>query len=259
MTRSIFKKKNAILKLGIIAVIVAGLIVLGQHLGITAVINNALQHTLQWIDSLGSWAPAMFIIIYIIATVLLISGLILTLGAGILFGLVKGSILVSIASTLAATVAFLVGRYLARGWIAKRIETQPKFQAIDEAVAKEGWKIVGLTRLSPIFPFVFLNYAFGVTKVSLKDYVIASWIGMMPGTVMYVYIGSLAKDLASLGDPNQSTSSLEWIIRIVGLIATVIVTIYVTQIAKKALDDRIVESAAIESPTQEENGTNSLS
>ncbi|MGH2416496.1 MAG: TVP38/TMEM64 family protein, partial [Microcystaceae cyanobacterium] len=167
-----------------------GLIIAATQFGVTEYINNTLQSILAWIDSLGSWGPVAFVIIYILAAVFLISGAILTLGAGVLFGVVKGSILVSIASTLAATVAFLIGRYLARGWVTKQIESKPKFKAIDAAVAREGWKIVGLTRLSPLFPFVFLNYAFGITQVSLKDYVLASWIGMMPGTVMYVYIGS---------------------------------------------------------------------
>jgi uncharacterized membrane protein YdjX (TVP38/TMEM64 family) len=230
------KKLQAILKLGAVLVSLVLLIIAAQQLGITTYINNTLQTTLQWIDSLGNWGAIIFILIYIIAAIFLISGAVLTLGAGVLFGLVKGSILVSIASTLAATCAFLIGRYLARNWVAKQIENQPKFKAIDAAVSQEGWKIVGLTRLSPVFPFVFLNYAFSITQVSLKDFILASWIGMMPGTIMYVYFGYLAGDLATLGAENQETNSLQLIIRIVGLIATVIVTVYVTKIAKKALD-----------------------
>ncbi|MGK7878298.1 MAG: TVP38/TMEM64 family protein [Xenococcaceae cyanobacterium] len=243
MTQTSNKKLNPILKLGIIVVVVAGLIVAAKYFGVTEYINNVLQNTLQWIESLGAWGPVTFIVIYILAAVFLISGAILTLGAGVLFGVVKGSIFVSIASTLGATAAFLVGRYFARGWVAKQIESQPKFKAIDAAVAEEGWKIVGLTRLSPIFPFVFLNYAFGVTQVSLRDYVLASWIGMMPGTVMYVYIGSLAKDLANLGAGGEQATSLQWAIRIVGFIATVAVTVYVTKVAKKALDSQIEDEA----------------
>ena len=157
------------------------------------------------------------------------------MGAGFIFGVVKGTILVSIASTLGATAAFLIGRYFARIWVAQQIESQPKFKAIDEAVAKNGWKIVGLTRLSPIFPFIFLNYAFSVTQVSLKDYILASWIGMMPGTLLYVYCGSLAKNLASL---NASIEVPIWL-QLLGFIATISVTVYITKIAQKALENQI--------------------
>ncbi|ACK68009.1 SNARE associated Golgi protein [Rippkaea orientalis PCC 8801] len=202
-------------------------------------VNESLQNLLQWIDSLGILGYLVFILVYVIATVFLISGLILTLGAGIIFNVVKGSILVSIASTLGATSAFLIGRYFTRDWVKKQIEKRPQFQAIDEAVAKEGWKIVGLTRLSPLFPFIFLNYAFSVTKVSLRDYIIASWIGMIPGTIMYVYIGSLIGDIASLGIQQREKTSLEWGLYIVGLIATIVVTIYVTKIAKQALNSKV--------------------
>lgn len=224
--------------LAIVAVI-ALIIVIGKKLAVFEFINQGLQSILAWIQNLGPWGAIAFTGIYVVSAVFLISGAVLTLGAGILFGVVKGSIYVSIASTLAATTAFLIGRYLARGWVAKQIESKPKFKAIDAAVAKEGWKIVGLTRLSPIFPFVFLNYAFSLTKVSLRDYVVASWIGMMPATVMYVYIGSLAKNLASLGAGTQQADALQWAIRIIGFIATVAVTLYVTKIAKQALDSQI--------------------
>lgn len=227
---------NSKLKFGILAVLLVGVAIVARQFGLMASLNQVLQSTLQWIANLGTWGIVAFIILYILAAVFLIPGSIITLGAGVLFGVIGGSIIVSIASTLAATVAFLIGRYLARGWVAKQIEDKPKFKAIDAAVAREGWKMVGLTRLSPVFPFVFLNYAFGVTQVSLRDYVLASWIGMMPGTVMYVYIGSLAKYLASLGAGGEQASTIQWAIRIVGFIATVAVTIYVTGVAKKALD-----------------------
>jgi uncharacterized membrane protein YdjX (TVP38/TMEM64 family) len=227
--------KNLMVKLGVIAIMIISLIVATKYLGIDEIIAQNFQNALAWIQGLGYWGAIIFIAIYIIATVLLIPGAILTLGAGFVFGVIKGSILVSIASTLGATAAFLVGRYFARGWVARQIERQPKFKAIDEAVAKDGWKIVGLTRLSPIFPFIFLNYAFAVTQVSLLDYILASWIGMMPGTVMYVYFGSLAQNLASL---SAGVKAPIWL-QLTGFIATVVVTVYVTKIAKKALDSQI--------------------
>ncbi|OZH54688.1 membrane protein [Hydrocoleum sp. CS-953] len=201
--------------------------------------QQLLENALNWIDTLGPWGPITFIIIYILATVLFLPGSLLTLGAGVLFGPLFGSVYVSIGSTIGATCAFLVGRYLARGWVSKQIEGNEQFQAIDKAVADEGWKIVGLTRLSPIFPFNLLNYAFGLTQVSLRDYCLASWIGMMPGTVMYVYLGSLAGSLATLGTETGSRTTGEWVLYGVGLVATVAVTIYVTKIAKTALQNKI--------------------
>lgn len=202
-------------------------------------VQDYLKVALHWIAGLGPWGPAIFIVIYVGACVLFIPGWILTLGAGILFGVVLGSVYVSIGSTAGATCAFLIGRYLARGWVTQRIEGNAKFKAIDEGVAREGWKIVGLTRLSPVFPFNLLNYAFGVTHVSLRDYVLASWIGMMPGTIMYVYIGSLAGDLATLGTGTRTRTPVEWALYAVGLLATVVVTVYVTRIAQRALEQRI--------------------
>ena len=202
-------------------------------------LQELFKQALAWINTIGPWGPIAFILMYVIATVFFLPGSILTLGAGFLFGVVKGSILVSIGSTLGATCAFLVGRYFLRGGVAKKVEGNGKFKAIDGAVGKEGWKIVGLTRLSPIFPFNLLNYAYGLTKVSLRDFFFASWIGMMPGTVMYVYIGSLAGDLASLGSGHRARTPLEWTLYGVGLVATLVVTIYVTRVARKALEKKI--------------------
>ena len=201
-------------------------------------VQDLLKHALEWIRGLGPAGPLVFVGIYALATVLFLPGSILTLGAGVVFGLVKGSVICSISSTLGATCAFLVGRYLARGWVETKIDGNTKFEAIDEAVAREGWKIVGLTRLSPIFPFNLLNYAYGITKVSLRDYFFASWIGMLPGTVMYVYIGALAGDLATLGAGGGPVTTSQWALRVLGLAATVAVTVYVTRIARKALAAR---------------------
>jgi len=216
-----------------------GLIILlaiaAQQFNLSALVQNSLL----WVKSLGIWGAIAFITIYNFATILFIPGSILTLGGGALFGVFWGSIYVFIAATLGATSAFLIGRYLTRDWVAQQIAGNIKFQAIDRAVAQEGLKIVLLTRLSPIFPFNLLNYAFGVTQVSIKDYILGS-IGMIPGTVMYVYLGSLAGDLTALGTTNQHLSSetqiAQWAIRILGLIATIAVTIYITRIAKQSLN-----------------------
>ncbi|MBE9230913.1 TVP38/TMEM64 family protein [Cuspidothrix issatschenkoi LEGE 03284] len=199
-----------------------------------------LQNALHWINGLGTLGGIAFIGIYIIATVAFLPGSILTLGAGVIFGVILGSLYVFIGATLGATAAFLVGRYLARGWVTNKIADNKKFAAIDKAVSKEGLKIVLLTRLSPIFPFNLLNYALGITGVSLQDYFLGS-VGMIPGTIMYVYIGSLAGNLAFIGSEGKPDNMiLHWVIKIIGLIATIVMTIYVTKIAKKALEDDIL-------------------
>ncbi|MEE8349978.1 MAG: TVP38/TMEM64 family protein [Acidobacteriota bacterium] len=203
-------------------------------------VQQLLREALGWISSLGPWGGIFFIGLYALATVLFLPGFLLTLAAGVLFGVVWGSVLVSVGSITGATLAFLMGRYLARDWVAKRIESNEKFEAIDQAVAGEGWKIVGLVRLSPVFPFNLLNYAFGITKVTLKDYFLASWIGMLPATVMYVYVGSLAGDLATLGSEERSRTSGEWALYIIGLGATIILTLYITKIARNALKKKVV-------------------
>ena len=205
-----------------------------------------LRNALQWIQDLGPVGAIAFIILYIIATVAFLPGSILTLGAGVVFGVVLGSIYVFIGATLGATAAFLVGRYLARGWVANKIAGNEKFKAIDEAVGGEGFKIVLLTRLSPVFPFNLLNYAYGLTGVSLKDYFFGS-VGMIPGTIMYVYIGSLAGSLAMVGTEAQPTNpTVQWTIRIIGFIATVAVTVYVTKVAKKALDEKVSDDVVLD-------------
>jgi uncharacterized membrane protein YdjX (TVP38/TMEM64 family) len=198
-------------------------------------LQDLLKAALDWIGKLGPWRPVILVGLYIVATVLFVPGSVLTLGAGALFGIVLGSVYVSISSTLGATAAFLVGRYLARDAIARKIEKNEKFTAIDEAVADEGWKIVLLTRLSPVFPFTLLNYAFGLTRVKLSHYVLASWIGMMPGTVMYVYLGSLV----NVGAGHRHRTTGEWVLYGVGLLATVAATVIVTRAARKTLAQKI--------------------
>jgi uncharacterized membrane protein YdjX (TVP38/TMEM64 family) len=221
----------------LIAVAAAIAILYGAHLvGAGPVVKRALD----WIAGLGALAPLAFVAIYILACVLFLPGSILTIGAGVIFGVMRGSIYVSIAATLGATAAFLVGRYFARDWVARKLEGNAKFKAIDQAVGKEGWKIVILTRLSPVFPFNLLNYAYGLTRVSLRDYVLASWVGMIPGAVLYVYLGSLSGDLAraASGDRAQANTPLGWVIKAIGLAATIAVVVYVTRIGARALKEK---------------------
>lgn len=212
----------------IVAAVLIGLLALFRFVDVP----QKLGDTLKFVDSLGALGPVLFIVIYGLAAVLLIPGSVLTLGAGGLFGVTRGFLYVSVASVLGATAAFLIGRYFARDWVANKIQDNPVFLAIDRAVVAEGSKIVILTRLSPVFPFTLLNYAFGLTQVRLRDYVIASWIGMMPGTLVFVYLGSLTR----VGTKQRSPA--EWALYGIGLLATIAVTVVLTRIARRAIAKR---------------------
>lgn len=217
-------------------------VVVGLAIAVTQLDRpHLLQNLLVWVQQSGAVGAIPFIALYILATVLLIPGLFLTISGGALFGVAFGTVYVLIGAAIGGTLAFLIGRYLARDWVSQRIEANPKLRAIDTAVAQEGLKFVLLVRLSPFFPFTLLNYTFGVTQVSLKDYLLG-FIGMVPATMMYAYIGSLAGILAT---PNAAppttpqTASLQWLLRLVGLAITVMVTVYITRLAKKALDQTL--------------------
>jgi uncharacterized membrane protein YdjX (TVP38/TMEM64 family) len=215
--------------------------VLAQATGNPALggLQGWLSETLTWIDGLGAVGPLAFIGLYVVITVAFMPASIVTLGAGVVFGVVRGTLFVFVGAMLGATAAFLIGRYVARDWIARKVESNAKFQAIDDAIATAGRKIIFLIRLSPAFPFNLLNYALGLTKVSLKDYVIGT-TGILPGTIMYVYLGSLAGDLAMLGSGEApSNPGVVWAIRVIGFVATVGVTVYVTKVARKALSEAV--------------------
>lgn len=201
--------------------------------------RQQLLRFLEWVQDLGPWGAVWVAVIYVPACLLFIPGSLITLGAGFAFGIVWGTIAVSLGSVAGATAAFLAGRTLLRDFVQQQIAHYPRFAAIDRAVAQHGAQIVLLTRLSPIFPFNLLNYAFGLTDVSLRDYVLASWIGMLPGTLMYVYLGSAAKSLADLAAGRLQTGPGQSLWFFLGLVATIIVTIYVTRLARSALNDAV--------------------
>ena len=151
-----------------------------------------------WIRSLGSLGVAVYAIVYMLSPVVMFPGSLLTLAAGFLYGPLWGTLLVSPASVVGSTLAFLLGRTVARERVKRRIESNARFSAIDAAVETTGLKVVFLLRLSPIFPFTLLNYALGLTRVRLRDYILGSFLGMLPGTFLYVYLGSSVANIAAL-------------------------------------------------------------
>jgi len=209
--------------------VLAGLLYLGRSAG------GYVPVFAQWVDGLGAIGPIVFIVGYAVAVVGFIPGSLLTLAAGAIFGLFEGTIYVFLAAVLGSTMAFLLARHGARAAIERRIEGDERFAAIDRAVGAEGRKIVFLLRLSPVFPFNLLNYALGLTQVKTSDYVIAS-IGMLPGSLLYVYTGKVAGDVAAIaGGRAVEKGAADWALLVLGLLATAIVTVIVTRIARRAL------------------------
>lgn len=199
-----------------------------------------------WVHSLGMLGAAVYAIIYVLATVLMIPGSVLTLSAGFLYGALWGTILVSPASVLGSTLAFLLGRSFARKWIQRRIAQNSRFAAIDDAVGENGFKVVFLLRLSPIFPFALLNYALGLTRVRLRDYVLGSFLGMLPGTFLYVYFGSSVANLAALASGKAAHGGpWEHVLFWGGLAATLLVVVLVTRTARQALAQSLTKRSVV--------------
>ncbi len=189
-----------------------------------------------WVESLGFWAPLVFVVGYAGLTMAFVSGGALTAAAGFIFGLGEGVLYSFVAAVIGSTGAFLVARHGGRRWIEPRVEGDPRFAAIDRAVGTQGLKITFLLRLSPVFPFVLLNYALGLTRVRPRDYVLASF-GMLPGTLLYVYLGKAAGDLATALSGGAQRGMGYYAVLGLGLLATLIVTTIVTRIARRALEE----------------------
>jgi uncharacterized membrane protein YdjX (TVP38/TMEM64 family) len=235
------KSRRAALGLVVIAAVVAAVILLP--------VNKWLLALVELIRGMGGVGAAVFVAAYVAATVLLLPGSILTLGAGFAYGPVYGTLLVMLASNLGASLAFLLGRTVLRDWVARRIAGDARFSAVDAAVGAQGFRVVLLLRLSPLFPFNLLNYALGLTRVRLRDFVLASLPGMLPGTLLYVYLGSLVTSVSQLTS-GQRPDSGPWgrVLFWGGLVATVAVTVLITRIARRALDSALRQAAPASIP-----------
>ncbi len=223
------RRSIPVAKIGIGLVAVALLVLIGREAG------GQVPRFVQWVAGLGAWGPAVFIVGYAVAVVAFVPGSVLTLAAGAIFGLAKGTLVVLAGATLGSTAAFVLSRTVARDAVARRVEGDRRFAAIDRAIEAQGRRIVFLLRLSPVFPFTLLNYALGLTRVRLVDYVVAS-VGMLPGTLLYVYSGKVAGELAALaGSAGVQRGAGYYAVVAVGFAATAFVTIFVTRLARRAL------------------------
>lgn len=205
-------------------------------------VEQFLRDFLVWLKhGVGPWGPLIMAAAYIPLTVLALPGSILTLGGGYVFGLTVGFIADSIGSTAGATAAFLVGKTIGRSYVTGKLRDFPQFQAIASAIAKSGFKIVLLLRLVPILPFNIMNYLLSVTPIPIWSFVLASWVGMMPITFVFVYLGTTIKDISQIGSPGETMAASQWWVLGLGLLATVVATVGISMIAKDELQKAIDE------------------
>ena len=220
-----------------LGIVIGGALFVGIFLGALIYFFDLQLHVkslLEWIDSQGIWAPVIFILVVIVIVVALFPGVLITMGAGFLFGVLMGSIYIIIATTIGAVLAFILARYLLSNKSREYLRSHPRLRFLDELFAAEGWKIVLLTRLIPFFPFKLSNYLFGLTKFKLRDFFIGTFFGIWPITIFNVYIGSITADLSTLGTSSTKTN-LEWIVYICGFAVTIIAVIYISHRARQAL------------------------
>jgi uncharacterized membrane protein YdjX (TVP38/TMEM64 family) len=217
-------------------------------------VKSYLAQFAQGVQEAGPWGSVLLGALYVVATVLFVPGGLMTLLAGFLFGVVEGTITVSLASVLGASAAFWIGRTVAHDWVQRRFAQSLRFQAINAAVNRRSFKIVLLVRLSPVFPFVVTNYAFSLTKIRFRDFLLASWLGMLPATVFYVYLGSLAQNVAEIASGRLGGDGSRTILLVVGALATAAVVIVTARAARSALRDTLgdkpgMDDEAPKSPT----------
>jgi uncharacterized membrane protein YdjX (TVP38/TMEM64 family) len=195
---------------------------------------------IAWVQNLGPAGALLYGAVYALGAVLMIPGVALTAGAGLVYGTLIGVLIVSLASVLGATGSFLIARYFARDWFERKLQSYPKFKVIDGAVERQGFKVVLLIRLQPVLPFVLLNYALGLTQVRLRDYVIASWIGMLPATIVYVYLGSALHNISDLFSGGMARHTPAGLVLFWGGLAAGAVLLWIfTRMANKTLQQEL--------------------
>lgn len=199
-----------------------------------------MDQGMLWIESSGWVGWIWFIVLYTLSCVLFLPGSVLSFGAGAVYGFWAGTLLVSLGSVAGALVNFVSTRYLLRGWMARKFANSRKFQALDHAAANDGWKLVMLTRLSPILPHSLVSCAFGLSRISFMRYMLASWIGFLPISAAYAYGGAVV-GRAAKGGLHQGPSA--WMAYTVELALTVLITIWITRIAHNALRNYAPEVA----------------
>ena len=192
-----------------------------------------------WPKRAPLWAPAAFMLFCSGGVILMFPSSLLMMTAGFLYGAVWGVVCFSMASIVGASVTFLMARYLARGWVKRKMESRPKFQAVDRAMENQGVKIVFLLRICPVFPYAVLNYGLGVSRIPFWQYVKGSWLGMLPTTIFFASIGASLKDVAEMLDGGREKSIGEWLFLGGALFVGLCVLLYMARFAQKAMNSAI--------------------
>ena len=211
--------------------LVVALVVLGRLVPYRAWI----QDFARWIEGLGPAAYALFVLAYVLVTVLMMPAILLTLTAGFVFGLGRGFAVTVLGATCGCAASFLIARHLARDRVARYAGGNPRYSAIDRAIGREGWRIVFLLRLSPLVPFVFSNYFYGLTAIRFWPYVLASLTGLLPLTFLYVSFGAAAR--GALIEPTGPSGPWKWALLAAGIVVTTIATLYARTIVRRALEE----------------------
>jgi uncharacterized membrane protein YdjX (TVP38/TMEM64 family) len=205
----------------------------------------------QILDRLGPLAIVVFIVAYIVDAVILGPAWLFALAAGLAFGLVRGILIVWFSATIAAGLAFLVARYLARHRVEKFARGNEKFEAVDRAIAKSGWKVALMLRISPILPYTIANYLYGLTAIKFLPYMVSTAIGIIPMVSVYVSIGAAGRQ-AALAAAGGHQSKAEWIVLGVGIVVTVVAAILIARGAKRELADMRAARASAEAAERAE-------
>ena len=215
--------RSSIIKVVVGVLVLAAIVVLFRVLPVA----EWLRQFQAWIRGAGPIGYVIYTLVYAVCVVLFIPASILTLGAGAIFGVVAGTIVVVIGATLGATLAFLLARTVLRRKVERMTANNAKFRALDRAIAREGAKIVVLIRLAPVFPFTYINYAFGLTGIRLVPYLLATFFGIIPASFAFVYLGSAAASVA--------TERTGLAVKIAGAVVALIASIFVARVATKAI------------------------
>jgi uncharacterized membrane protein YdjX (TVP38/TMEM64 family) len=232
--------RSGLFRAGVAIAVLVALVLLARQAG------DYVPAFAAWVDELGFWGPLVFVVAYALAVVAFVPGVLLTLAGGAIFDLFWGTVYVFCAAVIGSSAAFLLARYAARELVEERLAGNERFATLDRAIGDQGLKIMFLLRLSPAFPFNVMNYAVGLTRISFRDYLLAS-LGMLPATVLYVYSGKLVGDVAVLASghaPERDGSY--WVVMALGLGATIAVTAVVTRIARRALANATASEASAE-------------
>jgi uncharacterized membrane protein YdjX (TVP38/TMEM64 family) len=215
----------------LLALLVVGAVILVRTLPLEGTLAGLLQAAAEG----GLAGRAVFVAVYVVAALLFVPGSAITIAAGGIYGLFEGLVLVSIASTTTAALAFLIGRHLARAPVERMARRYTRFGAVDKAIAEGGWRVVALLRLSPAVPFSVGNYLFGLTPLRFWPYVLTSWAFMLPGGLLYVYLGHVGRAGLEAAADGRGRAPGEWALLVVGLAATVALTLYITHLARQKL------------------------